>query len=115
NTIPIRIDLSGRPTLREVVRRGRRAVLDVYDHELPFDELVREAMVPREQGRHALFDVLFVFQNVIRGCADDAFQVVSSDVDFGAAMLDLTLSLDETSDGLAGWLEFSEALFDRET
>ena len=63
NTLPIRADLSGDPTIAEFLPRVRQQVLDALDHqEFPFSLLVERLQPQREPGRSPIFDVAFVFQ-----------------------------------------------------
>ena len=61
NTLVVRCDLSGDPSLRELVGRVHAEALEMMDRrELPFDLLVEAVDPPRELGRNPLFDVSFV-------------------------------------------------------
>lgn len=60
NTVPVRIDLTGRPSFGELAARVRRAVLDdcVNHGETQLDDLIRELPVVRDPLRAPLFQVL---------------------------------------------------------
>lgn len=56
NLLPLRTDLAGATTFREVVRRVRASCLEAYSHEIPFPLIVAEApelMLPAGQDRLA--------------------------------------------------------------
>jgi amino acid adenylation domain-containing protein len=63
DSLPIRVNLAGGPTFREVVGRVRQSVLEALDHaELPLIEMVRHAGTSHEADRNPFFDVLLSFR-----------------------------------------------------
>ncbi|WP_416906163.1 amino acid adenylation domain-containing protein [Micromonospora echinospora] len=63
DTLPLRLDLTGDPTFREILTRVRAAAADAYEHAaVPFDALVRALAPHREAGRHPLFDVVVEYE-----------------------------------------------------
>jgi amino acid adenylation domain-containing protein len=119
NILPVRIDLAGASTWRELLRHVRTAALGAYDHpDLPFERLVAAVQPRRDLGHAALRQVGFAFENHV-GAPLDLAGVTSRplDVDTGVARLDLTLFLwDEAENGdLAGGCEYNTDLFDAAT
>lgn len=61
NLLALRTDLSGDPTLAEVLMRVRSTTIGGLAHQhLPFDEVVEVLGVPRDAGHHPVFQVQLV-------------------------------------------------------
>ncbi|GHJ44011.1 non-ribosomal peptide synthetase [Catellatospora sp. TT07R-123] len=59
NTVVVRSDVGGRPTLGELLARARDTVLGAFDHaELPFQDVVEAVNPVRVPGRNPLFQVM---------------------------------------------------------
>jgi amino acid adenylation domain-containing protein len=64
NPLPLRADLSGTPTFRQLLTRVREAAVGAYAHQgTPFDLLVRTLQRRRDAGTAPLFQVLFLLQS----------------------------------------------------
>lgn len=113
NTLVMRANLSGNPTFREVMSRVRETALAAYaNQDLPFEKLVEELHPARSQSYNPIFQTMFILQNApmaVRQMRDVSIR--SFEVDSGTSKFDLTFSLEETADGLAGWIEYSTELF----
>ncbi|WP_197081938.1 non-ribosomal peptide synthase/polyketide synthase, partial [Silvibacterium bohemicum] len=123
NTLVLRTDVSGDPDFVELVQRVRRFNLEAYSHQdVPFERVV-EALAPdRSLARHPLFQVMIALQNTPGGELEMRGLVVRPEpVSMNVAKFDLSLGMWERRGsggealGLAGGLEYSEDLFDRET
>jgi amino acid adenylation domain-containing protein/non-ribosomal peptide synthase protein (TIGR01720 family) len=117
NTLVIRVDLSGNPSFRELLRRVREIALEAYAHQdLPFEMLVEHLQLERSLSHTPLFQVMFVFQTepaeVLRL---SGLTVSPFEVDSEAAKFDLTLYVTGAERGLAGALEYNTDLFDAAT
>ncbi|HEV2846695.1 MAG TPA: condensation domain-containing protein, partial [Thermoanaerobaculia bacterium] len=114
NTLALRGDLSGNPTVRELLGRVREVALEAYAlQDLPFERLVEELKPARDLARTPLFQAMLVLQNAP---AQDlelprlkmGFLPMSS----GAAKFDLTLWMGEVDGSLVAALEYNTDLFE---
>jgi amino acid adenylation domain-containing protein/non-ribosomal peptide synthase protein (TIGR01720 family)/FkbM family methyltransferase len=114
NTLVLRVDLGGAPAFGALLARVREVALEAHAHqEVPFEKLVDELQVERALSHSALFQVLFVLQNAPRGelkLPGLELRAVASDS--GTAKFDLTLSVSESGEQLAGLVGYNRDLFD---
>ncbi|GAA4061178.1 non-ribosomal peptide synthetase [Nonomuraea soli] len=116
NTLALRADLGGDPTLGELVRQVRRTVLGALTHRrLPFDEVVELSGVARDLRHNPLFQVMLVVDLPGEGVRDvPGLEVAPYALPAPAARFDLTVV---ASLGATGTLAFDYAaeLFDEAT
>ncbi|MEG4918277.1 amino acid adenylation domain-containing protein [Microcoleus sp. B7-D4] len=117
NTLVLRTELSGDPSFRELLGRVREVALGAYTHQdLPFEKLVEELQPERDLSRTPLFQVMFVFQNALIAALEfRGLSLTPLEVHNGTAKLDLTLALEETSEGIKGGVEYNTDLFEAAT
>lgn len=131
NILVLRNDLSGNPTLREMLRRTRETALAAYAHQdLPFDRVVDAVSPARSLSRNPLFQVVVHVRDhlpvtrVIDGGPDgrDGDDTVCTSLDpiFDMAHADLSVNFlgADASDGGAGYhchLIFRTELYHRST
>ena len=91
NLLPLRVDLSGNPTFRELLRRVREVALGAYAHqEVPFEKLVEELQPERSLSHNPLVQVLFVFQNTpVQELSIPKLSIEPLDVDTETSKFDL--------------------------
>lgn len=117
NQLALRMDLSGSPILRELMRRVREATLGAYDHqEIPFEKLVEELSPERDLARAPLCQAMFIFQNSSSPPSSLANVVVTPfRQEFGAVRFDVELVLAETEREVTGGINYNTDLFDGQT
>ncbi|WP_170944577.1 non-ribosomal peptide synthetase [Rhodococcus sp. 14-2483-1-1] len=113
NTVVLRVDLSGSPSLRTVVDRVRGATLDAYDlAHVPFERVVAAS------GSESLFDVMVVHQVPPRRSSeltlgDSVLEPVA--VSTRTAKFDVLVEFVEGVDGLAVTIDYATDVFDDDT
>ena len=116
NNIVLRADLSGAPTVRELLARVRDVALKAYAHQdMPFDVLV-DALAPRRDLDHSpLFQVLFVLHNqmVSRGLGDVTCEL--QELPLKTARFDLSVDVFDLADGMRVYFEYNTDLFEEAT
>ena len=118
NTVVQRLDLSGRPSLRELVRRTHEVTLRTQEHQdAPFEKVVDALEVPRDLSSTPLFQAMLAYQSQARD---------ERPVSLGPAKLtalpteaglqfDWLLALVPTSEGTGGVLQYRSSLYELET
>jgi amino acid adenylation domain-containing protein len=117
NLLALRGDLSGDPTVRQLLRQARDVVMGAYQNQdLPFDKLVEELQPTRDPSRNPLVQVV-MDQVDARWLALDlgCLKTTRLPVDNGTSKFDLTFAWSDSSDGLTGWVEYNSDLFERPT
>lgn len=117
NMVVLRADLSGDPTVSQLLAAVKEGALGAFAHQdLPFEKLVEEMNPRRDPSRHPLFQALFALHNApqanpeMRGLALTPLQI-----DAVISRFDLSLDMNESPDGLRGAIEYSIDLFDPAT
>ncbi len=118
NTIVVRSDLSGNPTLNEFLMRTKKSLLDAFSNQdVPFEKLVDSLEVERSVSHSPLFQVMFTFQNLpqsnfkLPGLEFEMFEL-ESDI----AKFDINLTMSETNNSiLTGSWEYNTDLFEAST
>jgi amino acid adenylation domain-containing protein len=117
NVLVLRGDLSGEPTLRELLGRARETVLDAHAHpDLPFEALIAALQPERDLGREPLFQVMLNLENLPLQeltLGDLELNRVSNGAT--SAHFDLVLTAVESGEDLVGSLEYRTDLFDATT
>ena len=64
NTLPIKNDISPEENFEGLLDKVKENLLNAYSHQnYPFDSLVNELNIPRDNSRTPLFDTMFIYQN----------------------------------------------------
>jgi amino acid adenylation domain-containing protein len=117
NSLVLRIDMSGDPSFLELLSRVRSMALDAFAHQdLPFEKLVEQLQLPRDLSRNPLFQVTFQLVNTptlshVTGHLQDR----DIEVQRGAAIFDIAVTLLDDLSTFRGIFEYSTDLFDLAT
>ena len=118
NSLVLRTDLSGDPTVRELLERIRAFDLNAHAHQdLPFEYLVEQLNPVRARNHHPLFQTMIVLQNQdADGFTLPGLRVRTQPPPTGISKFDLTFAFTPgPADTLDGGLEYSTELFDPDT
>ncbi|MFP5263127.1 MAG: amino acid adenylation domain-containing protein [Blastocatellia bacterium] len=117
NTLVLRTNLSGDPTLRDLLKRVREVCLGAYAHQdLPFEKLVETLHPDRDLSRTPIVQVALALQNAPMPPLKLPNLTLSLlDADTKTAKTDLSLSMIDADQGLTASMEYSTDLFDAAT
>jgi len=114
NTLVLRLDAGGDPSLDELLPRVRRAVLEAYSHqEVPFEKLVEELAPDRDLSRAPLFQITFQVEERESDLLDlPGVAVQRLDLARAESKFDLSVALSPGPAGLLARAHYSTDLFD---
>ena len=117
NTLALRTDLSGDPTLGELLARVRETALGAYQYQdLPLEKLVEELNPPRSLASAPLFQLLFSLSNTPhRRLTLEGAQVGPLPPRAGTAKFDQSWIWEVTDGEVQGYVEYDSDLFDPAT
>ncbi|WP_394827289.1 amino acid adenylation domain-containing protein [Pendulispora albinea] len=114
NQLVLRTDLSGEPTVRELLSRIKATTLDAYAHQdLPFEALV-QTLAPRHDLRRApLFQTRLVLQDAAPpSLGVPGISMTPEDIDVDASEVGLSMELFDAERAVVGRLVYDGAWFD---
>jgi amino acid adenylation domain-containing protein len=114
NTLVMRVDVGGNPTVRELLTGVRETALAAYMHQdLPFDKLVEELRPERSLSHQPLFQVMFTMQNVPRETMSmRGISMKREPMEFVSAKFELDLSIVEAGGEIYGTLVYAAELYE---
>jgi len=115
NPLPLRVDLSGNPTFRELTKRVMHVVLDALTNErVPFERIVRNLQLRPDPSRSSIFQIILSKQPQLRPVCP-GWNLATEEVSNGASKLDLMIVIDERPDSVSGPITYNTDLFDAST
>nr|WP_185964341.1 non-ribosomal peptide synthetase [Aliikangiella marina] len=117
NTLVVRGNLNQNLSFHEFLQQVKDTTLNAYNfQDFPFERIVEEIQPERSTSYSPLFQVMFVLQANASSTTGRAplelepFEFETGNQD-GVSRFDLTLSIQETEDGMVGGIEYSTDLF----
>ncbi|GAB3489915.1 non-ribosomal peptide synthetase [Amycolatopsis cihanbeyliensis] len=116
NTLALRMDLSGDPTLEEVLARARQVAVSGLSHaDVPLEDVIERINPTRDLGYNPLFQVMLVVNPDPPRREERGPRVQPVGLGATPARFDLTLVVTDAPEGLRGHLDFDADLFDPAT
>ncbi|MFN2252597.1 MAG: non-ribosomal peptide synthetase, partial [Candidatus Promineifilaceae bacterium] len=117
NTLALRVDLNGSPTVAELLAKVKQLTIEAQGHQdIPFEQVVEAANPVRSLSHSPLFQAMFAFQNNPEGRFEAGdLQLEEIHPAHTTTHFDLSLSMQETGDEIAGGLEYATAFFEQGT
>ncbi len=126
NTMVLRCDLSGNPSVVEAIARLRVETQSVFEREVPFADIVMAAGAVRDASLTPLIQAAFMFPNLPIPeflSPEDASRIgasvmldarIDGSVE-GTTKFDLSLTVQDSNDGISCYLEYAKAQFTAST
>ncbi|HEY0172460.1 MAG TPA: MupA/Atu3671 family FMN-dependent luciferase-like monooxygenase [Pyrinomonadaceae bacterium] len=119
NNLAVRMRLKPRESFRGLLAQVREVCLGAYAHQdLPFEKLVEELQPERNMSHAPIFQVMFILQTAspeASGKSDGGLQMSNLGSNSGTSKFDLTLSIVEGRERIAGMMEYNKELYDAAT
>src|SRR5579871_419673 len=114
---PLRLDLSGNPTFRQLLRRTADGVMDGLSHtDLPFETLIESLPVASANGRNLNFQFYFSYQTAFLQPRQVQELTVTPMPKFSMGIpFELQLVVIERREGVRAELEYNPDLFEAST
>ena len=118
NTLALRSSVDREQSFIALLQQVKRNTLGAYEHqEVPFEKVVEAVVKDRDLGRNPLFQVMFELQNTPEVPVIDLgeVQLLHEEMVHTTTQFDLTISMEESPEGLKWYAEYSIDLFSEET
>jgi amino acid adenylation domain-containing protein len=118
NTLPIRVNLQGNPSVRELLNQVRTVMLDAFTWQAaPFEVLVSEISPERDLSRTPVFQVAINLRHIPRPSQSiiAGLKMERIRIDNATAPFDLSLDIDDKAGLLDVSLRYNHDLYDENT
>ncbi len=118
NTLVLRTNFSENPSFQKLLHQVKEVALGAYTHQdLPFSMLVEALQPKRDLSYSPLFQVMFVFEEDTNNQEIQLPGLTASSLalESNTSKFDLTLFLEQSTEGIRGRWEYNTDLFDAST
>jgi len=123
NTLALRIKINSHESIKEFIQRvAEEVVLAQYNQDLPFEKLVDELKLVKDNSRHPIFQIMFgtgssKSKNLKNQQSDtNLLEIYKSESSFyNTAKFDITTFVNENEDCINGIFNYSVSLFTKRT
>ncbi|KAF9280918.1 hypothetical protein BGZ68_006944, partial [Mortierella alpina] len=117
STLALRIDLSEEPSTKQLFEHVCKVTIAAQAHQdLPFEQVVEVVQPPRRTDISPIFQVMFAWQSNEMGTLKlPNIKATEDHLEYGVAKYELELILQDMDGEIVGGVNYSTALFDRET
>ncbi|TLQ44537.1 non-ribosomal peptide synthetase [Streptomyces marianii] len=118
NMVCLRTPVADDPRVRDLVARVHRSTSEAVAHrDLPFERLVEAMDIERERSRSPLVQAVFNHRRTVASARElpGGLSAGRLEVDLGVSKFDLTLTVEEASDGTRLYLEYDSDLIGADT
>ncbi|HEX5601119.1 MAG TPA: amino acid adenylation domain-containing protein, partial [Pyrinomonadaceae bacterium] len=113
NVLPVRVDISGGLSFRQLLERVRKTSLEAYSYQdVPFEMVVKELQPERNLSHSPIYQIIFQFQNAGEALSLTNLQTSVRRHRSESSKMDLAFSLTAKEGGIGGSVEYSTELFD---
>ncbi|MGG1760259.1 surfactin non-ribosomal peptide synthetase SrfAA, partial [Bacillus velezensis] len=117
NTLALRTYPEADKTFTDYLKEVKQTALHAFDaQDYPLEDLLQKVEVQRDTSRNPLFDAVFSMQNAnAEDLVMEGIELKHHPFDRKTAKFDLTMTAEDTDEGLTFVLEYNTALFKPET
>ncbi|MFT9818493.1 amino acid adenylation domain-containing protein [Lysinibacillus sp. NPDC056185] len=117
NTVAIRNYPEANKTFKEFLKETKETVLKAIDNQdYQFDELIRKLEINRDTSRNALFDTMFVYQNLDEANFEfEELKIKKYNYIGKTSKFDLTLNITEEKNEMNCSFEYCTKIYKKET
>jgi surfactin family lipopeptide synthetase A len=114
NPVPLRLDLSGDPNFRVLLRRAQKTTLGAISHDdVPLEHLAKR-FIAKDPSRHPFFQTVISLAPSVAELPS-GWSMTPMDVESGGARWDLYLELSDRPEGALGRAQYNPDIYEKAT